>query len=204
MSDNDRFRREIGLQNKFIVSYAGNIGPGQDLDTLIDAAEVLSDQSEIHFVIIGDGMLRDKIENKIKIMSLRNVTYLSYQPYSLMPLIYSNSDLCLVPQAESIAGTAVPSKVFRIMACARPVLAVTSLKSDLAELVNESRSGIVVEAGSSHRLGSAILNSYLQRENLYEMGIAGRHYVERYYSREAITSMYDRLIDSLINKGISR
>ncbi len=201
LSKDNYFSRHYGVHNKFLVSYAGNMGPAQDLETFIESAKILREYRDIHFMLMGDGMLREKLRRRVVELNLDNFTFLPYQPYSLMPQIYAASDLCLVPQKPRIADVAVPSKVYRIMACARPVLAYTTLGSDLADLVKDAQCGIVVEAGSSERLAKAILEAYRHPELLQMMGLAGRKRVLECYSRQAVSALYHTLIESVLAKG---
>jgi len=193
--DND-FSRTYKLHDKFVVSYAGNMGPGQDLENFIAAADLLQHHQNICFLMMGDGMLREALKQKIAKLKLSNFLFLPYQPYSLILQIYAASDLCLAPQKLGIANAAVPSKVYRIMACARPVLASTVAGSDLANLISEAGSGLVVEAGNPQKLADAILMASLSAEKLEVMGKAGREHVSRYYSRQAISLQYHQLITS--------
>ena len=190
------FSRQYGIHDKFVVSYAGNIGPGQDLETFIEAAAMLEAHRNIHFLMMGDGMLRETLSQKVGKLGLSNFSLLPYQPYSLVPLIYASSDLCLVPQKPGIANVAVPSKVYRIMACGRAVLAATVPASDLSNLIDESKGGIVVSAGDPKKLADVILIASLAPDDLNIMGRAGRAHVIEKYSRSAISLQYDALIST--------
>jgi colanic acid biosynthesis glycosyl transferase WcaI len=192
------FSQQYGLHGKFVVSYAGNMGPGQDLDTFIDCASLLVSHPEIHFLMMGDGMLRDKFKKRVQDSGLDNFTFLDYQPYSLVPQIYASSDLCLVPQSKEIINAAIPSKVYRIMACARPVLASTSPDSDLASLVNKANCGFIAASGSAQNLYEIIQSAEKDRERLYNMGESGRRYVIDNFSRQAVAEQYQHLVQSLL------
>jgi len=194
--DNE-FSRQYNVHNKFVVSYAGNIGPAQDIETFIECANLLKDNQDIRFMLIGDGMLIDKIKGMARRLKLSNVTFVPYQPYSLVPQIYAASDLCLVPQLSEITSSAIPSKVYRIMACARPVLATTEFKSDLAQLIESAGCGYIVKSGSPESLEKAITEAYRKPALLCSMGRAGREYVIANYTREAISKLYHDLITSL-------
>ncbi len=196
------FSRKHNLHNKFVVSYAGNMGPGQDLENFIQTARILKTRSDIQFVMMGDGMLRSRLEQSVQ--GLPNFTFLPYQPYSLVPQIYSASDLNLVPQDPKIARSAVPSKVYRIMACGRPVLATTVPESDLATLVHEARCGIVVNPQAPDLLAEAIKQSVSTPERLQKMGEAGRRYVVANFSRQFVSAQYENLLKTVVqNKDSS-
>lgn len=190
------FSRKHNIHNKFVVSYAGNMGPGQDLENFIEAACILENRPDIHFVMMGDGMLRSRLEQSVQ--GLSNFTFLPYQPYSLVPQIYSASDLNLVPQDPKIARSAIPSKVYRIMACGRPVLATTVPQSDLATLVHEAQCGIVVNPQAPGLLAEAIKQSASAPERLQRMGEAGRRYVVAKFSRQFVSALYENLLKTVI------
>jgi colanic acid biosynthesis glycosyl transferase WcaI len=197
--DND-FSRKHNLNNKFVVSYAGNMGPAQGLEHFIDAAKILREDANICFLMMGNGILSESLQQRIEQNNLRNFLFLPYQKYSLMGQAYAASDLCLVPQAVETGFEAIPSKVYRIMACARPVLAVTDQNSDLARLVSESLCGSSVLPGSVEALAEMIMRAYCNRQEWQKMGIAGREHVVRYYTRETVTNQYNKLIETLVSK----
>ena len=194
--DND-FSRRHGIYNKFIISYAGNVGPAQGLDTFIDVADLLKNERDIHFMMIGNGLLWDRLTQRINHLGLTNFTCLSYQPYSLMPMIYAASDLCLVPQAPETGCDAIPSKVYRIMACERPVLALTDSNSDLARLISGVGCGMVVNGGSSRMMADVIIEAYKNQDSCRRMGKLGRKHVEEHYARNVVTNHYNGLIGVL-------
>lgn len=197
----NNFSREHNLHNKFVVSYAGNIGPAQGLEYFVEAAKILREEPDIYFLMMGDGILREFLRKQIEQYNLGKFVFLPYQPYSLMGQAYAASDLCLVPQAIETGFEAVPSKVYRIMACARPVLAVTDQNSDLARLVIESSCGAVVLPGSVEALAEMIMRACQNQKEWQKMGISGREHVVRHYARETVTNKYHELIKALVPKS---
>lgn len=198
MPKDNPFRREHGVADKFVVSYAGNMGPAQQLETFLAAAQVLKDEPGIRFMLMGDGILRERLRAIVLEEKLDNVIFLPYQPYSLMPQIYAASDLSLVPQAEGISDIAVPSKVYRIMACARPVLAVAIEDSDLGDLLRTSGAGLLVAPGQPDDLADTILAASRAPEKLRQMGQAGRKHVMAQYTRRAVARQYDAVLREVI------
>jgi colanic acid biosynthesis glycosyl transferase WcaI len=172
------------------------MGPAQGLDTLLEAAE-LTTAPRTTYVLIGNGVLDDAIAQRIADRRLGNVRRIPHQPYVRMPEIYAASDLCLVPLIDQVSGSALPSKVFRIMACGRPVLALCNPESELAELIRASGAGVVVPPGKPELLRDAVQQLAGQPERRAEMGRRGRALVEREYSRPAVTGRYARLIADL-------
>jgi len=197
LDKDNEFSHQHRIQNKFVVSYAGNIGPAQGLESFIDAAALLQNEDEIHFMLIGNGILWETLKKRIDRSGLTNIVILPYQPYSLMQLIYAASDICLVAQAPETGCDAVPSKVYRIMACGRPVLAFTDLNSDLAHLVTSVGCGKAVQAGSSEELADVILNAYQNQIHWRCMGETGRTHVMKNYARTVVTNSYHELVQTL-------
>jgi colanic acid biosynthesis glycosyl transferase WcaI len=196
--DND-FSQKYGLRDKFVVSYAGNMGPAQGLEHFINAARLLRSQENICFLMMGDGILKEPLKQRAEQLNLANFVFLPYHPYSLMAQAYASSDLCLVPQAAETGFEAVPSKVYRIMACARPVLAATDPKSDLAHLVNNATCGEVVSPGSAEALADVIRRAHQNQETWRLMGLAGRDHVIRHYARTTVTDQYYTLMEHLVS-----
>lgn len=190
------FTREYGLDDRFIVTYAGNMGPAQGLDALLDTARLLADQPAIVLVLVGGGTSWEALATRARNEGLANVRMIEHQPYSRVPEIYGASHLSVVAQAASIGTDAVPSKVYRIMACGRPILAITEAGSDLATLVTESNAGFVVPQSDACALAAAIRRACSDKEGLQKMGARGRRYVITHYARARITSRYDELLSA--------
>jgi colanic acid biosynthesis glycosyl transferase WcaI len=195
------FSRPHGIHEKFVISYAGNMGPAQGLESFIEAAFLLRGEQGIHFMMMGDGILRKSLVERVAQSGLGNFLFLAHQPYSMMPSIYAASDVCLVPQAMETGCDAVPSKVYRIMACARPVLATTDPESDLAILIKDAGCGAIVPPGSPSDLAGVIWEAYRDRARWREMGRAGRTHVVEHYSRHVVTGRYHALIQAVANGG---
>ena len=190
----NEFSRQHGLDRTFVITYAGNMGPAQGLETVLEAACLLRHESGLMFVLVGEGGLHDSLKAGVHERGLKNVLILPHQSYALVPQIYATSDLCLVPLAPHTGSDAVPSKVYRIMACSRPVLACADDQSDLAELVRLARCGVVVPPGSPAALAEAVREAMADRPRCRAMGEAGRAHVIAHYSRESICLEYDSLV----------
>ncbi|MDP9200800.1 MAG: glycosyltransferase family 4 protein [Gemmatimonadota bacterium] len=186
------FSREFGLTGRFTVVYAGNMGPAQDLETVLDAAELTRDDERIVYVFVGDGTSRDSLERLTRSRRLSNVMFISQQPYDRVPDIYGASDLCVVPLAASLIAEAVPSKVYRIMAAERRVLAIADKNSDLAAVVMESKAGQVVEPGDAKALARTIISAADAPSSF--AGASSRRYVMDRADRAAITEKYSALL----------
>lgn len=197
--DND-FSREHRIQDQFVVSYAGNMGLAQSFDELLEAAAILRERSGLKFLLIGDGVERENISRRVQALALKNVIILPYQPYHLVPQIYASSDLSYVPLHGAAATHALPSKVYRIMASGRSILAVADRESSIAQLVHESGSGILVEPGSGQSLADEIEKAASEPTRVSALGDAGREFVVANYSRNDIVDRYVAEIAAVIQR----
>jgi colanic acid biosynthesis glycosyl transferase WcaI len=191
------FSREHGLDDTFVVLYGGNIGLSQDWESLLLAAERLR-KHPIVFVILGDGVRRRWLEDEVQRRDLRNVRILGYQPKERVPEIHATSDLCTIPMKPGTTSDTFPSKIYTIMACARPVLVQADPGSELESVVHASGCGVVVPAGDPEAFHDGILEAYENRGGLAAAGESGRTFVLREYSRAAIGKKYSELIAELI------
>jgi colanic acid biosynthesis glycosyl transferase WcaI len=195
--DND-FSRAHGVDAKFVVGYAGNIGMAQSFDEFLDAAAILRDVPAISFMLIGGGVERENIQRRVEDLGLSNMIMLPHQPYHLVPLIYASSDLSYVPLHGDATTHALPSKVYRIMASGRAILAMAERDSGIAELVEESGAGLLVEPGSGQRLADVIQSAASDPGRITALGESGREFVVTNYSRREIVDRYVEEIDALV------
>ncbi len=192
------FSREFALDGRFVVTYAGNIGPAQGLESLLDAAPLLSDLPDVVIALIGDGSLASAFAERIRRDRLENVRLIPYQPFARVPEIYGASDLSVVAQAVATGADAVPSKLYRIMACGRAVLAVTDPRSDVAALVTDAGCGYVVPHGQPVAIADAVRQALAHRSTLPAMGERGRSRVLAQFERRVVTARYDALLRDVI------
>jgi colanic acid biosynthesis glycosyl transferase WcaI len=176
------------------------MGKPQHLDVLLQAAARLKQNTHIQFLFIGDGAERVALLELAKSRKLSNVRFLPYQSYSLMNEIYAASDVSYVPQAAGTSSDGVPSKVYRIMACGRPVLAATDSGSDLAGMVVDSLGGTVVSATSDEEVAETIYSAFQNRSDWSSKGERARHYIARNYSRSQITLKYHNLLNHVADE----
>jgi colanic acid biosynthesis glycosyl transferase WcaI len=192
------FSREFGVHDKFVMSYAGNLGPAQGLECFVDAAALLRDRPDVRLLLIGDGMLAEPLRSRAATLNLRNLVVIPHQPYSRVPDIYGASDLCVVAQAIATGSDAIPSKVYRIMACDRPIVAATDAQSDLAQLVTTAGAGIVVAPESADVLAAAVRSALADPESWRARAAAGRRHVAEHYTRSAVSRQYDALLGEIV------
>jgi len=190
------FSRAYGLLDKFVVSYAGNIGIAQDWGPLIVAARQLADRP-IKFVIAGEGTRSTWLREQIRQLNLSNVLLLPYQARETIPLMNAASDVTTISMSPSGGRDGFPSKIYTTLACAKPSIISAEEDCELCAIVRDSRCGWTVPVGDSDAYTNAILTAMGQREILHEMGLRGREYVEQRFSLKTVAKRYDVLIRQL-------
>lgn len=134
------FRAEHDLAGRFVVMYSGNHSPANPLDTIIAAAERLSNRDDIRFLFIGGGLEKTKVEAAIA-RGARNIVSLPYQPIASLRYSLSAADAHLVTLGDEVVGVVHPCKVYGAMSVARPVLFMGPMPSHVADLLDEESIG---------------------------------------------------------------
>lgn len=168
------FARAHGLDDRFVVLHAGNIGLSQNLDVVIEAAARLRDRRDIVFLFIGDGNRRAALEHAVAAQGLDNVRFLPFQPRDQLRWTYASSDLCLVSLKPGLAGYIVPSKLYPILAAGRPYLAAVDATSEVAVLTEQYGCGVLVPPGDAGQLAAQIRRLADDRAQLGAMGHRAR------------------------------
>lgn len=193
--DNE-FARQHGLMGRFVVSYAGTMGWAQDMGTIVAGAARLRDRSDILFLLVGDGVEKEKAQARSAELGLNNVVWLPMQPWSVYPQILAASDVSLINLHPELRTPVVPSKLLSIMAAARPVVASLPPESDARQIIAEAGCGLCVGAGDGEALADAIVKLYSDRALVGDMGQRGRAYVEAHFSREVCVARMEQILKS--------
>lgn len=153
------FRRDHGLDGRFVVMYSGNFGLAHPFDAILDAAERLATAApDVLVVLIGDGARRAWIETEIDRRAFANVRILPFQPVERLAESLSAADLHVVTMEHALEGLVVPSKVYGALAAGRPVVFLGPAGSEAARLITEAEAGTVLTEASGATLAAAVLD----------------------------------------------
>ncbi len=188
------FSQQYGLENKFIVSYAGTMGWAQDMNTIVACAERLKDHPDILFLMVGDGVEREKAQTRSVELGLANIVWLPMQPLSVYPDILAASDISMINLHPELRTPVVPSKLLSIMSAGRPVVASLPKESDARGIIKDARCGLCVDAGDDAALAGAISHLAAANGLLTEMGSNGRNYIESHFSRQVCTEVMAKVL----------
>lgn len=188
--DGTAIRRKLGVDDKFVVAYAGALGAANDIYTILRAAERLRNEAKIRFILFGDGKERVGIEEEVRRLRLENVILAGVYPKREMPHVLASSDVCLaILQNIEMFRTTYPNKVFDYMAAGRATVLV--IDGVIREVIETSKGGVFVEPGNDEQLAQTILELSNDPQRVRQMGANAREYLVRYLDRR------DRLDETL-------
>lgn len=175
--ENTLFDEFLIDRKKFIISYAGSLGPLQNLDVLLDAAKNLKDITDIQFVLFGRGVCKEALQKRIENENIQNVTILPMQPSEKIAEVYSFGDLEYVSVNEGVMKMASPHKILDVFSVGNPILAAIDKNSDMAEIISQENLGLIVNVDASE-IREAILKLYQNKAQLPAIGTRARKYAE--------------------------
>lgn len=191
-------RKELNLENKFVVLYAGALGQANDIDTILRAAKRLNENEKIRFVLFGDGKERERLQNKAEQMNLSNIIFAGVRPKKEMPQVIASADVCLaILQDVPMFRTTYPNKVFDYMAAGRAtVLVIDGITRDLIE---SSYGGVFVQPNDDKGLANTILDLSNNAEIVKQMGLNAREYLVKHLNRQDKLNETLVLLESLVS-----
>jgi len=186
----DCFENKL-LPRGFKLMFAGNIGTAQGFETILSAADILKDHKDIHWVILGDGRMKTFIEQEVKKRGMEDTFHiLGRYPIETMPQFFSCADALLVSlKNDPIFSLTIPAKLQSYLACGRPIIA--ALDGAGADVINESKAGIVCPPDNPEKLSKAVLTMYnMSRDKQIQMGKNGEKYFDSFFEG---TMLVDKL-----------
>lgn len=189
-----RLRSTLGLQDKFVVGYSGNLGRAHEFETILSAAEWLRDCTDIVFLMIGGGAKMAQLRRAVVERGLANFRFLPYQPREKLSDSLAAADVhlaCLLPALE---GLIVPSKCYGVLAAGRPLVFIGDVEGEVARIVTTMSCGLAVQAGDQRALVEALETLMRNCELRLKMSHCARRAFIDFYTVERATQQWLRLI----------
>lgn len=162
------FLKENRLQNRFVVSFSGNLGRYVDVETVLQAARQLENHRDIVFVFIGGGQKKQTVADFIEKNKSKNILLFDYLPTEQINYSLSSGDIGLVLMGKGTKGVVVQSKIYPLMAAGQPLIALTEEGNEIEKIINEAENGLIVRPGDANGLKNAVLklkeNSSMRKE----------------------------------------
>ena len=182
--------------NKVRLLYAGNIGFYQDWEPIIYAANKLED-TNIEFWIIGEGVKKDYLISEVEKFNLKNIKIIPYQNRELMSVINSYADIHFISINNDMEQDGFPSKVYTIMACAKPMIVITGEHSPLYNFLENLNCSILITKDRNENFTQAIIELANNENKKQILGKNGYDVIQQKYTREKVIQQYLHIFKSI-------
>lgn len=191
------FRRQYGLEGKFVVMTSGNIGLYYDFENILKIMAQHKDNDDVRFVFVGDGLVKPKLEAYAKENGLRNVVFVPFQKKEDLNYSLNAADVHIVTNAKGVKGVSVPSKIYGILAANIPIWGILERGSEAWRIIEDSGCGVLIEAGDYENMKSSLAEIIAQKGEFVKNHATGRHYLMSHLTKQQSVDAYRDAILSM-------
>ena len=188
------FKKKWHITQKHIAVFAGVMGPSQYLDLILEIAERMQDQSDLLFLMVGDGKEKERLQQIAAMKGLANVKFEGFISRDVYPDLLSACSIglvCLSPQNNT---PVVPGKILGHMASGLPVAAFVHTASDAHSLIADAQCGVSANSGDLAACVQALQNLMAQASDFNKIGELGKVYATKHFSKEVCVTEFVNLI----------
>ena len=193
---NNPYRRPYAA--RFMVGLSGNLGFTHDPVIVLEAARLLRNDADIHFLLSGWGIGFERLKEMQSEADLPNVTLVDRVADENLEAFLSAADIWLIPYRKNVAGISIPSRFYNLLAVGRPVLIVSEPGAEAALTVTEHDVGWVVTPGDASALARTIRMAALSEDPLRAERAAA---IARRYNFADAMAGYSELAQELLHEG---
>ena len=195
--------QRLGLTGKFVAAYVGTIGMAHGLNTILDAAEYLTEREDIAFVLVGTGAEHLRLEAEARTRGLTNVHFVGAVSKNAVKDYWRLCDVALVLLRDlPLFQHVIPSKLFEAWGTGKPVI--LGVRGESATVVEACHGGLTIPPENTGALVDAIVQLANRPQRASEMGLAAREYVKRDYTRECLAAGMLDILESATGHGQRR
>lgn len=194
VSHDNEFSRKNGLNERFVVLYSGTIGLVSGAEIVLDMAGNLATDEDVLVMMVGEGVVKARIEEAAVARGLKNMRFAPFQPREILSEVLSSASVGLVTLLTGHGGNSVPSKILGYLAAGRPVIVSVDPGSDTWEFIQEAQCGLCVPPGDPVALAGAVRT--LRDDPLLadRLGANGRAFLVENLHRRVITAKYEDVL----------
>lgn len=192
--------KDINVENKTVISYFGNMGTAQDMQTILETIRELKDQKDIHFLFAGHGNKMDILREEIQTEKLKNVTIYDFLHGQDFVDAQSISDAFIVSLEKGLDGLCVPSKTYSYMSAGRPIISIMNTDCDISQDLINHNAGFAISNGESKKMAE-LIESLRDKELVAKMSLNCKELFEEKYSRHTVTAKYAILVQKLLEEN---
>jgi glycosyltransferase involved in cell wall biosynthesis len=195
------FKKQQGIEDKFLISYAGMVSPFQGLDSILDVAKRLTEHAEIIFYIVGDGMSKEHLKKRIVDEGIKNVRLLPFQNRKEYFNIINSSDIELITLDKRMKAPCIPGKLCNLMSLGKPVIAVVPLESETGKIMEKYGCGLAIEPDNIEDLKFAILTLKSDRAKREILGKRSREFFMTNLDLDRCIDRYETIFNIVSNRS---
>ena len=192
----DVFLNSIAFKGRFVASYVGTHGMAHGLETVLEAASILRDSSNIGFLLVGDGADRRRLLARRDKLGLGNVVMLDLQSRDRMPAVWSATDASLIVLRDKpVFRTVIPSKMFEAMAMRKPII--LGVAGESQQMVDNAKAGLSIAPENASALAEAVRTLSADSELAHQLGENGHRYVTQHHDRTNLARTFNVLLHKI-------
>lgn len=199
-TEQTHFRELWELSGKFVLLYSGNLGVKQGLNSLLELASALRKDPEIVIVIVGDGGEKTSLIARAAELRLENVLFKDLVEKKDLPQLLALADVSLIPQKRGFTDIVLPSKLGNLLASHRPLIVAASKDSELGQIIETQRCGMLVEPEDTEAMERAVETLKLDAALRLQMADRGVRFAKEHLSREGILAGFETQLESLVSQ----
>jgi len=190
------YRKQLGLEDKVVFFYGGNIGVAQNMQNLIRLAINLKDNEKAHLLFVGEGDEVDLILSEKNRNHLDNMTYLPPVNQDIYFEMMNEFDVGLFSLHPEHTTHNFPGKLLGYMEYSKPILGSVNMGNDLMDVISKNKAGYIFENGNDEELCKAAIELINSESLRIKTGENGRELLIKQFSVErACTQIENRFIN---------
>ena len=200
-ADDDKvmaFKKEYGLDGKFVIMTSGNIGLYYDFENILKIMEEHKENRDVVFAFVGDGLVKPKLQAYAEEHQLTNVVFIPFQKKEDLNYSLNAADVHIVTNAKGIKGVSVPSKIYGILAVNKPIWGILEKGSEAWRIVEDSRCGVLIEAGDYDKMRISLADIINNREEFVKKHSTGRDYLMKHLTKQQSIDAYRDALLSIL------
>ncbi|GAC1464167.1 MAG: glycosyltransferase family 4 protein [Isosphaeraceae bacterium] len=190
-------RAQLGLADKFVAMYSGNLGLAHSTTEFLDAARSLRERDDIVFLFVGDGPRMADVRTAQRNEGLSNIRFLDYFPREQLHQSLSMADVHLISMRTEMTGVVVPGKLYGAMASGRPALFIGPDHCESADTIRQAACGLTIRLGDSASLAEALTRLAADPDEAGRMGENGRSAFLAAHERVLCCQSWSRVLDDV-------
>lgn len=193
-----KFRKQYGLEGKFVIMTSGNIGLYYDFENILKIMEEHKDNDDVRFVFVGDGLVKPKLQRYAEKKHLNNVVFIPFQRKEDLNYSLNAADVHIVTNAKGVKGVSVPSKIYGVLATNIPIWGILEKGSEAWRIIEDSQCGILIEAGDYDNMKKSLNYIIQEKEHFIKEHSTGREYLMKNLTKQKSIDAYRNALLSIL------